>query len=464
MSVYANESQAAADMSAKAESLLTAATNNLEMGLTSQAFSSMSSLWEYPGEMLRLPGFLPRALHLLADIFKAADPHNSFTSIVQLAASDSGSLQSLYDLGVGLVEESQFKIAATVLLLAHEKAPGDPILFTELITTLTKGEQHEEAIRRIQAATRVLGDQISSRSQLVWNAIMVGNLELAREASARLRKACESDASFVEDANYMDSMLLRADSLQGVCKLDRRDLRGWHYVLNGGLLLHLSPHGFDEGMNGRYCFVQDSASQCHDGIQRLKAVLEKQGVRSPRVFVLPERKSSILAHALANALSSETMPWPEGGSQERGIIVAYDLELLDSATLQSIRLYSPGQLLWAHALCWTDPVPWLPRPDFVTFLYQTLVSPWDPSAGARPSEQESQTKEDKNIVPKNLQKLSSQILDAEVGIDSNNSLQDMPTLFALAQIMEYQQPKEQPGLSQFRSTQIPRSPVLSSRF
>jgi hypothetical protein len=53
-------------------------------------------------------------------------------------------------------------------------------------------------------------------------------------------------------------MLARADVARRVTPLDLRDLRGWHYVLTGGILGCLSPWGFDAGMTGRWDHVADS--------------------------------------------------------------------------------------------------------------------------------------------------------------------------------------------------------------
>jgi len=47
-----------------------------------------------------------------------------------------------------------------------------------------------------------------------------------------------------------------------VTSLDRQDLRGWHYVLTGGILASLSPYGFDDGMTGRWAYLSDSVSRC----------------------------------------------------------------------------------------------------------------------------------------------------------------------------------------------------------
>src|SRR5436309_3575045 len=44
--------------------------------------------------------------------------------------------------------------------------------------------------------------------------------------------------------------------------LGPQDLRGWHFALTGGLLINISPWGFDAGMNGRWAMVGDSYASC----------------------------------------------------------------------------------------------------------------------------------------------------------------------------------------------------------
>ena len=57
------------------------------------------------------------------------------------------------------------------------------------------------------------------------------------------------------------------------------------------------------------------------------------------------------------------------------MVVAYDLDSLGSEDLLvQIADHRPGQILWAHASCWTNPFPF--SPDLTTFLYQYNASPW----------------------------------------------------------------------------------------
>ena len=60
-------------------------------------------------------------------------------------------------------------------------------------------------------------------------------------------------------------MLARAGTARAVTSLDRQDLRGWHYVLTGGVLASLSPYGFD-AMTGRWAYLSDSVAGCADAL------------------------------------------------------------------------------------------------------------------------------------------------------------------------------------------------------
>lgn len=82
---------------------------------------------------------------------------------------------------------------------------------------------------------------------------MSGDLDRARQAAARLAPPPQD---WVHARERLSGMLERAATVPG--SLDQQALRPWHYVLNGGVLLHLSPYGFDEPMRGRYAYLHDS--------------------------------------------------------------------------------------------------------------------------------------------------------------------------------------------------------------
>ena len=79
------------------------------------------------------------------------------------------------------------------------------------------------------------------RFQYVYNALMAGSLDKAPEGFGRLPEP--EDTAWRQAREKVRRMLARADTVRAVTSLDRRDLRGWHYVLTGGVLASLSRTG-----------------------------------------------------------------------------------------------------------------------------------------------------------------------------------------------------------------------------
>ena len=77
------------------------------------------------------------------------------------------------------------------------------------------------------------------RFQYVYNALMAGSLDKAADGFGRLPEP--EDAAWAPAREKVRRMLARAGIARAVTPLDNQDLRGWHYVLTGGVLASLSP-------------------------------------------------------------------------------------------------------------------------------------------------------------------------------------------------------------------------------
>jgi hypothetical protein len=110
-----------------------------------------------------------------------------------------------------------------------------------------------------------------------FNAAMSGRLELTRAVAAEL---LPDSAETTGLRDTIRGICERADRVAGVCPLDGRDLRGWHYVLTGGLVSHQSPYGFDEPMHGRYAWLADSLARVATGLDRLAQLVAPLGCRA----------------------------------------------------------------------------------------------------------------------------------------------------------------------------------------
>jgi hypothetical protein len=168
------------------------------------------------------------------------------------------------------------------------------------------------------------------------------------------------------------AIVARADRLAGTSPLDARDLRGWHYVLTGGLLLHQSPYGFAAPMHGRYAWLQDSLPRIATGLDRLGALLAPLDV--PCIYAPPGRDHEIVARAASIRLGLPRAPWPAVGVPAPGLVVLYDLAGLPAADVARLLPRRADQVVFAHASSWTHDAPI--APDVTTLLYQSLVAPW----------------------------------------------------------------------------------------
>jgi hypothetical protein len=288
-------------------------------------------------------------------------------------ARDHDDPEALYDAGYALYEQKLHDLAATLLDRANRLSPGSATVVTELAANLEALLLHARAAAVLRASGLVETEPMCAYLY-GYNALLSGDLEAARPIAAALRELADESVAYMGGA--LAGMVARADAVRAAGQLGEADLAGWHLALNGAVLTHLSPHGFDEPMRGRYAFFCDSPGHVREGLDRLAVVLGAAGIAPPRVFALPDRSSRIVARAAAQRLGVPWEPWPAGGDDRPGVIVAYDLDLVGSGdALEQLRDHRPGQVLFAHASCWTDPFPY--APDVTTYLYQTNLAPWD---------------------------------------------------------------------------------------
>jgi hypothetical protein len=287
--------------------------------------------------------------------------------------------RTLYDYGYACVERGVPHLAIPALREALRLAPGSPALLRELVSAYEAEGLHRDAVDVLLAHEDGLSDW-PDRYLLVFNAVLAGDLDLARRQHALLPSPEED--TWREARDRQNRVLERAASAGTCSPLDGADLRGWQYVMGGTVLGTLSPYGYDAGMAGRYAWVQDTHGQCLHGLLRLESVLAAAGTRPRSVSLLPDRGSRILGLAAAEVLGLPAEPF-EAGRRDT-VVIAYDLnatagEEQGPEILGRLFHRTPGQVLHEHASCWTDP-PGVTA-DSVTLLHQSVVAPW--AAGLR---------------------------------------------------------------------------------
>jgi len=275
---------------------------------------------------------------------------------------------ALHAFGYACVERGISWLAVPALQAALRSAPGHRGILLELVVALENEDRHAEAAQVLRDHDEVL-EPWPDRYLLVLNTLLAGDgAGAAREAGAL---PAPRDTDWATAHERVQAMLARHRAAAAVTALDRQDVRGWHFVLNAGLLTTLSPYGF-EVMTGRYAFVHDSYDLCLRGLLRLRDVLAATGRTPARVALLPDRSSAVLGLAAARLLGVPAEPG--GVDRVDTLVVAYDLDEVDPGLVLQLRHRPPGQVLLEHASCWTSPPPI--AADVTTLLHQVVVPPW----------------------------------------------------------------------------------------
>jgi hypothetical protein len=278
---------------------------------------------------------------------------------------------TLYELGYHLIEAGLPAIAATVLRRCLALVPGSEPVVTELVAALERDLRYRDARDLLAAHPELRAENFLCRYLYAYDAAMSGDLAITRAVAPTLIGRDDGERFM---ADRISAIVARADRVTGVTPLDDADLRGWHYVLTGGLLLHRSAHGFDDGMRGRYAWLQDSLDRIRTGLDRLRAVLTAWAVTPPCIYAPPERDDEILAEAASRLLGLPRAPWPAVGLPAPGLVVIYDLSRCAWHHVERLIDRRPDQLLYAHASPWTDDSA--VAPDITMLLHQSLVAPW----------------------------------------------------------------------------------------
>lgn len=282
-------------------------------------------------------------------------------------AADPDRPQALYDFGYACVERGAAYVAIPALSAALRTLPDAVPIRTELAVALERERRHGDAARLLEERAGTLSPWPHGYL-LVYNAIMAGDLATARRHADRLPPP--EDDQWAAAHDKVLRMLARAAAAETAGPLDGRDLRGWHFVLTGGILATLSPYGFDQGMTGRYAYTQDDYGRCRHGLERLRLILASAGSRPATVSLLPDRSSHVLGLAAAGVLGLPAVPFvPE---RPDTVVVAYDLGEVDAAP--ALRERAPGQVLYEHATCWTTPPD--VSADVSAYLHQVSEPPW----------------------------------------------------------------------------------------
>lgn len=273
-------------------------------------------------------------------------------------------IQALYDLGYAAVEDGIAEIGVLPLWRANRVAPGLRGVVVELCAALEEAGQNAAAVQVLREANL---DDFLCGYLLGFNLIGMGDLDAAKRLVPALRPSNDGEVTM---RRRLAHMLERAAACN--TPLDDNDLRGWHFVINGSVLLDLSPYGA-ESMRGRYALYQDSYGHLKEGLHRLGEVLDLWDVMPPRIAHLPDRGSAALGMAARDLFGLPLSKFT--ADTGAALVVGYDLaDVTDWDLIRALQDRHAGQVLFIHTACWTEPPS--VAADFSTLLHQVNLPPW----------------------------------------------------------------------------------------
>ncbi|WP_436774459.1 hypothetical protein [Yinghuangia sp. YIM S09857] len=316
----------------------------------------------------------------LARVMEKAAGMVDFDDLVEASrrlARKPRSAENLFEFGYACIEHGAAYAAIPALAESLRRAPESRGTFLELASAYEREERHREAVDLLASRDATLADW-PERYLLAYNAVLAGDPARARLEFGRMTAPADRDWDWAY--GRLGAMLGRADAAASVSALDQEDLRGWQFVLTGGLLATISPHGYRAGMVGRHAFQQDSHGSCRQGLDRLAAVLGATGTVPRSVSLLDDRGGRILGLAAADVLGVPAVPYEQGRPDT--VVVAYRLADVAGDVVDSLHERPPGQVLFEHATCWTSPPP--VAADVSVLLRQAGNAPWEKQLTANP--------------------------------------------------------------------------------
>jgi len=351
------------------------ASNALRAGNRVSAWRNLQPALTYPAGLEMCDDEFAEGLEILSNISNGRTSSQAKTALKK-ARAEPTDIQALFDVGSLLRESRLPQIAATALARGNQIAPDIPALVNELSTALAESGHYREAFEALQAASGAREQDWFTRYLYSFNALMSGHMVEARQGLALLGGYHNDEATVLYDR--LARLINRSRSVGPWTPLDATDLRGWHYVITGGLITHLAA-GQSNVRNGRYTKVRDSHELMHEGVVRAATVFDSWD-KCPKLVVYSNDPSSkIMAHVWHRRIGVPIRPYSPGDPTRDAMFVAYDLQDADRSFVDALERRQPGQILFSHASHWSRDFGC--ASDISTYLYEHNSKPWGADPG-----------------------------------------------------------------------------------
>ncbi len=283
--------------------------------------------------------------------------------------------QGIYDFAKAMFDDNWYGLAAAIFDRFLQIHKDSKLFLNELVSSLIPLELHEDAVTRLKQNMDLVKTDINLAYYLAFCAVYAGDMQTAREAFKIMESLQDKTIEFHGILfNRIQEYIERYTTVSPTADLKNIDLRAWYYVINNSVLTYLSPYGMKE-MNGRFGAGRDSVAQIKFGAERIKAAATALAIHVKQVLYIDDFKSEVLARVLAQVLDVPVKKLTADNQTDEGIIAVYNLYELENDQYSLCVPYRKNQYVWSHTLDWT--VIHNHNADFVTFLHQMNLSPWE---------------------------------------------------------------------------------------
>lgn len=315
--------------------------------------------------------------------------------------------QKLFDIAIHIKNQEWYALSASIFAKFFEIRPDSTIILQELIESLMSMNAYESAVKILKENEKLIENNALLTYFFAFNAIYCGDISLGKKHLEKLINIEKPEVDTEMLIRRLKLYIERYDAVSDFEKITSENLRAWHYVLNNSILTHYSPYGWED-MHGRYAAFRDNINQIKMGLERIQETLKAMNLVPKTILYPKDFKSEVLAKSLSKLTNIPVEEFTEENKDEEGLVVTYDLNKIENEDFSRCVTLSKNQYLWSHAFKWTNAGDY--NADFVTFLYQLNISPWE--IGLKYNN--DNTPDNTPDLPEDIDKSIQAILDANI--------------------------------------------------
>ncbi len=314
----------------------------------------------------------------------------------------------LFNLAYALIDAEWPEFAANIFRMLYNSGLKEEAVVTEYAIALERSGYNEEAMKILQENLPIVEKSLYLSYVLAFNAINAGYPVQTKKAFELMKKNYDSTAQFhTTFLERVRNFITRHDAISKKIYLVKNDLREWHFIINGSILLYYSPFGWDQ-MHGRFGALQEDVFSMKIGVIRMAEAMKKLNLGVKTILFVDNYQSKILATALSKVTGLPLKEITPKNEDEKGLISLYKWDNLTPELQEKLHKKHDGQYMWVHSDNWIGEHGY--EPDFVTHLSQYCSDPWEPQLRFHIEHGKS----DEPLISKDVEEAVKQILDYKV--------------------------------------------------